>query len=351
MLGGVTVALIGGIDRFEPSGPELLASSGVIGAWRSTIAGTGAIAAEDGAIILTTGACPAPDPAARCGATADQRVATGGAGLMVLTGEVTRSGVADAPGHLPIARIVHPAFDRDGDLSWTLPYLLDGGLGDSPWHPAEHGFIVDPDAANLDVRLQLAATSGELRVRGLSLHAARFRRSWLAVAGALVAVWLAVGVVGSWSIVSTADRKWAAGLAIALALAFLPLVLAPQGAVIIGLRDLAAHVRDHRTAAEEAPDDEPSLPRRAAVAIAPALDDDDVHVLAFVVLGWAATWSRRRPTVGIGLGLVNYAVATEAIQMLSVDRSVTFGDVGLDTVGAAIGAMTAGIGGAWRPPR
>ena len=129
----------------------------------------------------------------------------------------------------------------------------------------------------------------------------------------------------------------ALALVIALSLGYLPLLLTPEGPVVDALRGLARSLPSRDEAAVEAP----SRARLAAAFLWDAYDAGDVHVVMFVLLGWAVGYVRRAPGLGAPAALVGLAVAGEAIQQFSIDRILTAEDVVQNLAGALVGLATA----------
>lgn len=357
---GATVVLVGGISRFEAVGPERLVTPGAVGGWQVDPYGTGSMVEEAGALVLQTGACPGSEAEVRCGVVARQSVPAAGARLLVFTADVARAGLAVRPQEAPLARILHYYADPDGRTFTDYYHVLDEGTRDAAWHRAQHGFLVDPGATDVVVRVDFAATSGAMSLRDVSLREARFRPAWLALGALIVSGWVALGVTTARALVASADRRWAAGLAIVIAAGMVPVLLLPQTGVIVVARDVDEQLQVAPSAAPVAPSAAPVAsvapavapvaPRRLVTDLAAGVGQDAAHVVMFVALGAATSWSRRRATWDLAVGLVTFAVASEAVQIFTLDRGVALGDVGLDVVGALIGAFVAARFGAWYRP-
>lgn len=300
------------LDRYAPTGPavELLPPGGV------TLANADRMGVER--LDLDVPLDPAT-PFVRIRAVAEARGIEGGA----------RSWQR--------GRVVFVKRDGEGRGRWDLPHVVALLEGDRPARAYAAVFAASPDAASLQLRLELLKATGRLAVRSVTATPLTEAPGFRPAAAFLTGGWaLLAFAVSAWAAIRVRRGRWLIGFcwlvgAAAMALSVLPgEATAPARDVTAGAVDLVAS----ETATEQE--------KQAAVSANLFSIAKAGHVLMFLGVGFAFGLARGRsgPTA-IWLLAVGFAALCEMLQLYSPNRAPAGFDVMLNTVSASAGFVAA----------
>ena len=339
----LTVVTFGWGERFRDSGPELIPAGIDSLQWR--LRGEGSQLRADGILTMR-----APDSTAM--PAADYLLPRPPAVDHVrLSARVSYRDVARSPRPQANARIILAQRTADGRSLWHLPHHLLNEAGTRDWHRLEEVFRLDPQTRQLYLSVRLQQVSGKLSLRDVSLRPvveaplAMPARILLLLAWAVYLAWV-IGA-GYRRVRHGALRLVCVGLVLAtLAGALLPHGV--KGMVLDGLERLIPV--EFWPVADPAPEMPRVSPMPALIGDSGELPWQGLHgaghfimfaLLTVVVLylpGSSGLWRRVAPVLA-------FAGITEVLQLLSIDRSASLGDVVIDTAGIAL-AVAAVMG--WR---
>lgn len=216
------------------------------------------------------------------------------------------------------ARIVLVGLDRTGEPMWRPPHHLFRAHGSRSWRHVEAVFFVPRRAHAVRLMVQLAKVPGELRVRNLTLNAAREGRWTPLVRIAALSAWAGLAVWAAWRLCARGKgRRWRiAGAAALLGVALLPFWFGDRAGKATplppwGFLDVTAEI----AAAPPKPTSEPA-PSKADAAPKRAPPPDALSDLWRDAEGWArqhSDWLRAAAYAVLAVLLLRAAGAAAGI--------------------------------------
>jgi hypothetical protein len=216
---------------------------------------------------------------------------------------------------------------------WRRPHALAALRGTLGWKHYQGVFEVAPDAASVVVALQLAETTGTLRVRGLSLVPVTEKPTFGPLRAGSIFVWSVLGLWVTLPMLRSAAgnaRQW---IVLGLGLVILCAVLMPEALK----ESMGSSLFPSLVEASAAPLAEPVF------RFTPLLPDLNIfkagHFLLFALLSMAAL--HRAPYAASCIRvlgcLILFALVTEILQLFVSGRSAQIGDVIVNGAGTLAG--------------
>lgn len=308
LLGALTVLNFFAMDRYLPAGPavEMLPRGGV---WLENTDPDG-VERLDLAVPL-----PAKTPFVQIAAKVDSwRIAPG-------------------PRPWNRGRIVFVKRNADGRGRWDLPHVVALMKGESGRRSETAVFAASPDAASLDLRIELLKATGRLAVRSVTATPMKEAPGFRPAADFLIACWIALAAaISFWAFLRLSHRRWLVGLCWAVATTALVLSILPAETTAPA-RTISAEAIDLVARHDATPKE-----RKAALSENMFSIAKTGHVLMFLGVGLAFALARGgSPALRIWLLALLFASTCEMLQLFSPNRSPAFFDLMLNTVSATAG--------------
>jgi hypothetical protein len=306
VLMALTVLFATGIERYEPTGSNLIDPRGwsIYKDARFTVDPDGTTRVTSTNTASTSGiyqTTPVPEPC----------------GLIRLRGQLRSKEIHAGPKSWHRGRFIL-AFEPVGTPRRGPFHVVARLAGDTPW--ADHEWATDcPDPTThvLSARLEFGRVPGLLEARGLGLEPVRQTRTFSLVRGLLMGAWvLALGVLTA--VLGKRGSPWTLRWLLLLGLLIAVAVLLPKSATHATLDTLLgadSYARNHLWAG--------GVP---------------AHLLLFTALGFAvrAHWPRSPAWLSMGL-LMQAGVGAECLQILVLDREISTWDVAANLLGVLLG--------------
>ena len=331
LLASLTIAMFGFGERYVGVAADLVSGDFTGPNWRERGAGIDSFA--EGTLTLR-----ATDRMTRTGidylmprpSNADQ---------LRLAADVRIEGVARNLQPYANARVFLVQITASGRSQWHLPHHLFNESGTRDWQTLEEVFRLDPATERLRLSITLDRVPGTLQVRNLELQPVE-EAPWVPASRiVLLLLWAGYLVWCIGSILRQPAPAWlrlAGGL---LVIGILAGGLLPHGSKTLFLDGLAGLQPAETTGPNVAP-------ARPAQNLTDIQDTDGLHwpalhklghVAAFALLTVAALGlSNRGSLVRRVVPVLGFAGITETLQLLSLDRTGSLIDVGIDAVGVVL---------------
>ncbi len=348
----ITLALFGLIDRYDLVQPQILRNADfsdhfahwtVSGRTERTADAHGSLHIEGkgkGHVSGVRQVVPRPE----------------GAEVLRLTANVRYAGVTEGPRIWQSMRLLMVQRDAAGKALWELPHVAAQEHGDSPWRQVALTARLPQRVKAVEVFAVLNHVAGSMDVRDLKLDVVEESNLFLVLRYALTAAWAISLPWLAWPLLRAGPRRLGRAAVALMATVILIGVLTPHTAKL-ELRRIAQELTrpDPKPAAVET--QKPAAVKKAEVKPAPKtarpspipiseywrIAHKSGHVSLFLALALLAalTW-REAVWWRLGLYPAVFALATEILQLLSLDRSAHVTDAVLNLAGVTAG-LAAGI--------
>ncbi|MDF1585017.1 VanZ family protein [Marinimicrococcus flavescens] len=323
LLVAATLAVHGGIERYQPAGSAMIENpafdpgpGGEPERWELR-PGSGEVVAEDGVLRLHNGAAP--------GTVTVRQVVPLRQGVTALRVEAVVAAEEVRPEKVPLAgaAVYVVGRDPDGALAFGSHYDLVRLTGSRTPRRYADVFEVAPQAVEAVLFIELFAASGGLTVSDLRVTGLRDAPFFTLARWLLAGAWLAGGVAA----LAVLRRRLGSGAAVAVG------TVAAAGAALLllpwELRGVVLGAAQTWLGLE---------------AVGTETIANAGHVVIFLALGLVARLVlAQAPWFRLVLGLVGLAVLGEVMQLLTDGRSAQAGDVLLNSLGGLAGLLAAGL--------